>query len=83
MKKVDGYLSKQAQEEWPTALVWKEEAEGNGVDRFLLERQGEPTILLGNIFKEARAGLEALLASERSRRNGTQKEGGEERPPAM
>ncbi len=81
MRKVDGYLSKQAQEEWPTALVWKEDAEGNGLDRFILERQDEPTILLGNIFKAARAGLEALLASERSKRGA--KEGGDERRPAL
>lgn len=68
MKKVDGFLSRQAQEVWPTAIVWKEEAEGNGIDRFLLERHGMETILLGNIFKEARAGLLALMASEQSKK---------------
>jgi hypothetical protein len=74
MRKVDGYLSLQAQATWPTAIVWKEEAEGNGVDRFLLERQDEETVLLGNVFKEARAGLDALLASERSKRGPIEKE---------
>lgn len=74
MKKVDGYLSRQAQVEWPTAIVWKEEAEGNGEDRFLLERHGEETVLLGNIFKEARAGLLALLASEQSKKSIDKKE---------
>lgn len=68
MRKVDGFLSRQAQGAWPTAIVWKEEAEGNGVDRFILERHGKDAVLLGNLFKEARAGLQALLASENSKK---------------
>jgi len=68
MRKVDGYLSGQAQAAWPTAIVWKEEAEGDGVDRFILERYGKDDVLLGNMFREARAGLQALLASENSKK---------------
>lgn len=77
MRKVDGFLSRQAQEEWPTAIVWKEEPpvpansvlNGNGHEgRFILERQGMEDVLLGNQFKEARAGLSALLSSERSKK---------------
>lgn len=77
MRKVDGFLSRQAQEEWPTAIVWKEEAaspgngngNGNGHgDRFILERHGVEDVLLGSQFKEARAGLAALLSSERSKK---------------
>jgi hypothetical protein len=68
VKKVDGYLSRKAQAAWPTAIIWKEQAEGNGVDRYILERQGEVDVLLGNVFGEAKAGLDALLASARSRK---------------
>jgi hypothetical protein len=75
MRKVDGFLSQQAQVEWPTAIIWKEEASspgngnGNGSgERFILERHGMEDILLGNKFQEARAGLTALLVSERSKK---------------
>jgi hypothetical protein len=74
MRKVDGFLSRQAQEAWPTALVWKEGAvsPGNGnisqEECFILERHGVENVLLGNQFREARAGLDALLASERSKK---------------
>lgn len=74
MKKVDGYLSRKAQAGWATAIVWKEEAEGNGVDRFILERHGIQDVLLGNVFREAKAGLEALLASEHSKKSIDSKE---------
>lgn len=71
MRKVDAYLSRKAQAVWPTAIVWKDEPNGNGdVVKwlFILEREGFEDILLGNQFPEARSGLEALLASERSKR---------------
>lgn len=79
MRKIDAYLSRKAQAEWPTALVWKEEPSsvtvplnGNGdagsCERFILERDGHEAIILGHQFKEARAGLETLLASARAKR---------------
>lgn len=72
MRKVDGYLSNLAQQDWPTALVWKEEvgpvAEKGPSERFVLEREGMEGVILGNHFKEARAGLAAMMSSERSRR---------------
>lgn len=81
MRKIDAYLSRKAQAEWPTAIVWKEEpsavinmdnignGNGNGsCERFILERDGYEDIILGNQFKEARAGLDALLASARSKK---------------
>jgi hypothetical protein len=79
MRKIDAYLSRKAQAEWPTALVWKEEpssatipVNGNGDagERFILEREGYEDIILGHPFKEARAGLETLLASARAKRAG-------------
>ena len=76
MRKIDAYLSRKAQAEWPTAIVWKEEPSspavpinGNGsCERFILERDGYDAIILGHQFKEARAGLESLLASSRAKR---------------
>jgi hypothetical protein len=79
MRKIDAYLSRKAQAEWPTALVWKEEpssatipvnGNGNGDagERFILERDGHDAIILGHQFKEARAGLETLLASARAKK---------------
>lgn len=78
MRKIDAYLSRKAQAEWPTAIVWKEEAssatlrlngDGNSGHQFILERQGHQDIILGHNFGEAKAGLDALLASERSKRS--------------
>jgi hypothetical protein len=83
MRKIDAYLSRKAQAEWPTALVWKEEPSsatipvngtGNGDassgERFILEREGFEDIILGHPFREARAGLETLLASARAKKTG-------------
>jgi hypothetical protein len=80
MRKIDAYLSRKAQAQWPTAVVWKEEASsatlrlnGNGKEGgqvFILEREGYDSIILGHDFGEAKAGLEALVASERSRKAG-------------
>lgn len=73
----DEILSRRAQEMWPTAVVYKEEASsetlrldgtGNSQQVFILHREGHGDIIIGHQLGEAKAGLEALLASERSRR---------------
>jgi hypothetical protein len=68
MRKVDAFLSRLAQQEWSTAIVWMESAEGNGVDRYILERYETEDILLGNRFNEVRVSLDVLLSSERAKR---------------
>lgn len=80
MRKIDAFLSRKAQEDWPTAIVWKEEASsamlrlnGNGKgdgNVYILEREDHDDIILGHNFGEARAGLEAYLASARSKKVG-------------
>jgi hypothetical protein len=74
MRKVDAFLSRLAQQEWPTAIVWAELAEGNGVDRYILERYGTEDILLGNRFNEVRVSLDVLLSSERVKKSLDKKE---------
>jgi hypothetical protein len=83
----DEFLTLRAQEMWPTAVVYKEEpssatlrldGSGNSQHVFILQREGHGDIILGHKPGEAKAGLDALLASERSRRNGSAREGGEE-----
>lgn len=78
MKKVDAFLSRKAQEMWPTAIVWKEEAsssnlrlDGNTKSHgqvFILQREGNPDIILGQQFQQAKAQLEALLKLESVKR---------------
>jgi len=74
MRKVDAFLSRLAQQEWPTAIVWAELAEGNGVDRYILERYETEDILLGNRFNEVRVSLDVLLSSERVKKSLDKKE---------
>lgn len=74
MRKVDAFLSRLAQGEWPTAIVWTDLAEGNGVDRYILERHGTEDILLGNRFNEVRVSLDVLLSSERVKKSLDKKE---------
>ena len=83
-KKAD-VLSRRAQEMWPTAVVYTEEASsetlrldgsGNSQQVFILQREGHGDIILGHQLGEAKAGLEVLLASERSKRGSDSKDGG-------
>lgn len=75
MRKVDAFLSRLAQGQWPTAVVWIEPGEGNGLDRYILERHGVPDILLGHQFKEVRVSLDVLLNREQAKKLIDTKEG--------
>ncbi len=66
MRKVDAFLSRIAQGQWPTAVVWFDSSEGNGLDRYILERHGVEDILLGHQFKEVRVSLDVLVNSEQA-----------------
>lgn len=85
-------LSRRAQEMWPTAIVYEEQASsetlrldgsGNSQQVFILQRQGHGDIIIGHQLGEAKAGLEALLASERSRRGSSKDSGEEAHHPAI
>lgn len=75
MRKVDAFLSRLAQAQWPTAIIWFEPSEGNGSDRYILQRHGVDDILLGHQFKEVRVSLEVLINSEQARKLIDTKEG--------
>lgn len=68
MRKVDAFLSRTAQGQWPTAVIWLEPSEGNGLDRYILERHGVEDVLLGHQFKEVRVSLDVLLNSEQAKK---------------
>lgn len=55
MRKVEGYLSQQAQLRWPGALVYREE-----IGTFTLERPGAEPVSLGESFKDAKRAVQAM-----------------------
>lgn len=64
MKKVDAFLSRKAQEIWPTAVVYKLED-----GRFYVERQEGVLLELGSDFGEAKSALVVLLSAEKARKS--------------
>jgi len=78
MRKIDAFLSRKAQEAWPTAVVWKEEAssstlrlDGSGSNSgqvFILQRESYQDFILGRRFQDAKAELEVLVEREMAKR---------------
>ena len=73
--RVDGFLSNKAQQVWPTALVYCEEA--NGKETWKLDKQGGPSpdgfsaqVGLGGSFHDAKQALQAIMKSEREKAKG-------------
>ncbi len=66
MDKIDGYLSRRVQSQWPEGLVVIRE----DADRleYVVQRPGEPELGLGDSFSRAQQACDALLAAERARR---------------
>lgn len=65
-QRVDGFLSRRAQDIYPGALVWCEELEGGG-ETWRMERPDQPEIGLGINFQSAKQAIEALLRAHQAK----------------
>ena len=65
MRRLDSYLSRRAQTMFPKALVFCEE--GGPVEVWSLEWAGQPTISIGRNFRDAKNGVDALVAAEKAK----------------
>jgi len=74
VKRVDGYLSRRAQNIWPGALV----SDTQGPDGWILERPGEEDVALGENFHRAHQALTAMIRAETDRRNAGREPSGKE-----
>lgn len=66
--RIEGFLSRKAQDVWPTALVVRQAHEQ--LETYLLKVAQQPDIILGLNWHEAKQGLLALLHAERAKNNG-------------
>jgi hypothetical protein len=64
VRRVEGYLSRLAQQIWTGALVFGEGPQDGG-GPFILERPGKEPIGLGETFSNAHHGLSALIRAEK------------------
>ena len=72
MARIEGYLSRLAQGEWPSALVIERGGRtAQEPDEWILERPGMEDLGLGDNFHAAKQAVHALLAAERQRRSGS------------
>jgi hypothetical protein len=65
MKRIDGYLSRKAQQMFPKALVFCEN--GGPVEVWTMEWAGTPTVGLGGCFNAAKQAVDALISAERAK----------------
>jgi hypothetical protein len=65
MDRIEGYLSRVAQGLWPDALVIC-----RGDREWIIQRNGQPDMGLGDNFGAANQALHALVRAERARRGG-------------